>query len=436
MWAGDLDRPGALQAAAAAARAAPPGPDPPRAVDLLLDGFALRHTEGYPAAAPVLARALELGLALGVAADQVDRWRWLGSGRAISVAALELWDAESAHAVAAVQAQFARDTGAPVHLQYALNFLATTHLLAGELTTAARLVDEDRLIAEVTGNPPAGYAAMLLAAWQGQPAPASALIEATARVAMARGQGRMVTMAAHASSVLDNGLSRHDAARDAAWRAFERDELGYGPLVVPELAEAASMTGDAELVRAALQWLSERTQAAPSQWALGIHARVRALLSQGRAAESLYRESIDRLGRTRVRVELARAQLLYGEWLRRQGRRLDAREQLHTAHDLLDTMGIEAFAERARRELGATGETARKRTVETRAELTAQEALIARLARDGLSNPEIGTRLFISARTVQYHLGKVFAKLDISSRGQLDQALPHEAATSRPDGVS
>ncbi|MEA2130263.1 MAG: hypothetical protein QOJ85_3154, partial [Solirubrobacteraceae bacterium] len=187
--------------------------------------------------------------------------------------------------------------------------------------------------------------------------------------------------------------------------------------------EAASRTGDQALVEAALEWLVERTRVTQTEWALGIEARIRALLSEGDAADSLYRESIDRLGRTRLRTELARAHLLYGEWLRREHRRVDAREQLRTAHEMLATMGIEAFAERARRELAATGETARKRSLETRDELTAQEAQIARLARDGLSNPEIGTRLFISRRTVEYHLHKVFAKLDISSRNQLHRAL-------------
>ena len=203
---------------------------------------------------------------------------------------------------------------------------------------------------------------------------------------------------------------------------------------MPELAEAASRTGDVALVTAALEWLSERTRVTPTDWALGIEARVRALLSEGEAAERLYRESIERLGRTRVRAELARAHLLYGEWLRRERRRVDAREQLRTAHEMLDAMGIGAFAERARRELLATGETARKRTVGDRAaELTAQEAQVARLARDGLSNPEIGARLFISPRTVQYHLGKVFTKLGISSRSQLDHVLPADlgAAPSR-----
>jgi DNA-binding CsgD family transcriptional regulator len=432
IWAGDLGSPGGVAAAAEAALTALPGPEPTRAVDVLLEAFAVRLTQGYAVAGPLLTRALELSLALDVTNDEAGLWRWLAGGRAGAIVALELWDAESWHALAAVQAQFARDTGALVHLQYALNFLAMAHLFAGELTTAARLIDEDHLIAEVTGNPPVGYAAIALAAWQGQEAQASELIEATSRAATARGLGRMVSFADYASSVLYNGLGRHDAARSPAWRAFQRDELGYGPYVVPELAEAASRTGDVELVEAALGWLSERTRAAPTEWSLGIEARVRALLSQGDAAERLYRESIAHLGRTRVRVQLARAHLLYGEWLRRQRRRLDARAQLRTAHAMLDAMGIEAFAERARRELRATGATARKRTVATRGELTAQEAVIARLAREGLSNPEIGSRLFISARTVQSHLGKVFAKLAISSRRQLDQVLANDPASAKP----
>ena len=433
IWAGDLGSPGGVAAAAEAARAAPSGPEPTRAVDLLLEAFALRLTQGYATAAPLLTRALELSLALDVTDDEAGLWRWLAGGRAGAIVALELWDADSWHALAAVQAQFARDTGALVHLQYALNFLAMAHLFAGDLTTAARLIDEDRLVVEVTGNPPVGYAAMALLAWQGQDEQASELIEASSRAATARGLGRMVSFADYASSVLYNGLGRHDAARDPAWRAFQRDELGYGPYVVPELAEAAARTGDVELAGATLQWLSERTRAAPTEWALGIEARVRALLSEGEAAERCYRESIARLGRTNVRVQLARAHLLYGEWLRRQRRRLDARAQLRTAYAMLDAMGIEAFAERARRELRATGATARKRTVETRQELTAREAVIARLAREGLSNPEIGSRLFISARTVQYHLGKVFAKLAISSRAQLDQVLARDSAGAKPE---
>jgi DNA-binding CsgD family transcriptional regulator len=430
--AGELDYPGGVLEAAEAARAAPSGPEPPRAVDVVLDALALRFTESYAAAAPTLTRALELLLSSAVGTDEVDRWLWLTGGRAGGVVAVELWDAESWHALAARQVESARDTGALVHLQNALSLLAMTDLLAGALTTAAQRIEEERLIAQATGNPRVPYAETLLAAWRGQEAPASDLIQAILREPSAGGP---VNLATYASSVLYNGLGRHDAARDAAREVFERDQLGYGPLVVPELAEAAARTGDLASLGAVLEWLSERTRVTPSDWALGIEARVRALLSEGDIADGLYRESIERLGRTRMRVELARGHLLYGEWLRRENRRLDAREQLRTAHDVLDAMGIEAFAERARRELLATGESVRKRTVETRDELTAQEDLIARLARDGLSNPEIGTRLFISRRTVEYHLHKVFAKLDISSRNQLHRALgndpgpaPREAA--------
>ena len=433
MWAGDLDIPGGARAAAEAALGAPPGPAPPRVADVLLDAFARRLTEGHAAAAPELARALELVLALDLGTDETGRWLWLAGGRISQIIALELWDIESWHALATRQAQFARGAGALVHLQFALNYLARAHLLAGDLATAALMIEEDRLIAEATGNPPVAHnAMMMLAAWRGWEREASELIEASMQGATARGLGRLASFAAYASAVLNNGLGRHDAACDVARQAFDRDQLGYGPLVIPELAEAASRTGDVALVTAALEWLSERTRAMPTEWALGIEARIRALLSDGEA-EPYYRESIERLGRTRVRAELARGHLLYGEWLRRERRRGEAREHLRTAHQMLDAMGIGAFAERARRELLATGEAARKRTVETAVELTAQEAQVARLARAGLSNPQIGARLFISTRTVQYHLGKVFAKLGISSRGQLDQALPADrgAAPSR-----
>jgi DNA-binding CsgD family transcriptional regulator len=424
--ANDLDIPGGVRLAAEAVRAAPPGPDPPRPVDVLLDAFVLRLTEGYAAAAPTLARGLELLLASNVTDDEGGRWLWLAGGRTSAIVALELWDAESLHALAARQAQFARDTGALVRLQLALSFLARSHLLAGELTTVAMMIEEDRLIAEATGNPPMWNAQMTLAAWRGQETFASELIDATSQEATTHGW----TTNSYARSVLSNGLGRHDVARDAAWQAFERDPLGYGPFILPELAEAASRTGDVALLESALEWISERTRVTPSDWALGIEARVRALLSEGEAAERQYRESIARLGHTRVRVELARAHLLYGEWLRRERRRVDAREQLRTAHEMLSTMGIDAFAERARRELLATGETARKRTVETRDDLTAQEAQIARLARDGLSNPEIAGRLFISPRTVKYHLRKVFLKLDITSRNELDRVLPTDQSAA------
>jgi DNA-binding CsgD family transcriptional regulator len=431
-WGSGLDCPGDLREAAEAARAAPPSPEPPRVVDVVLDAFAMRLTQGYPAAAPTLTRALELLLAPHVDTDEVDHWLWVAGSKAGDTIALELWDAESWHALAARQVRFARDMGALVHLQFALSLSAWTHLLAGELTTTALLIEEDRLIAEATQNPPVAYAEITLAAWRGQEAQASGLIEATVQEATAHGLGKVVSFATYASSVLYNGLGRHDAARDAAWQVFTRDHLGFGPFVVPELAEAASRTGHTALVRAALDWLSERTRVTPTDWALGIEARVRALMGEGDAAESLYRASIAHLARTRARVELARAHLLYGEWLRRERRRVDAREHLRTAHDMLATMGVEAFAERARRELLATGETTRKRTADTHRELTAQEAQIAWLAHDGLSNPEIGIRLFISPRTVKYHLHKVFAKLNITSRNQLDRVLPPEPTNVRP----
>jgi DNA-binding CsgD family transcriptional regulator len=423
MWAADFETAGGLLTAAQAARAAPRGPEPPRAVDILLDGFAVRFVHGYTAAAPILTEALQRVLSLDTSTAEAGGWLWLAGPGAGGLVALELWDDASWHALARRQPQVARDTGSLVHLQSALDFLARAHILAGELGAAARLIEEDRLVAEATGNPPVAYTEMTLAAWRGHETEASELIEATKQRASERGLGRPLNFAAYASSVLCNGLGSYERARAAAVRAFEHDQLGYGPFVVPELAEAASRTGDFALVRLVLEWLSERARSTPSDWVLGVEARVRAFLSDGDTADRQFSESIDRLGRTRVKAELARSHLLYGEWLRRARRRGDARVQLRIAHDMLDAMGMQAFAERARRELRATGETARKRSVETNTELTAQESQIAGLARDGLSNAEIGARLFISGRTVQYHLKKVFAKLGISSRSQLDRAL-------------
>jgi DNA-binding CsgD family transcriptional regulator len=425
IWADHMGSPG-VRETAEAAQSAPPGPVPPRPLDVLLDAVALRMTGGYAAAAPALTQALEMVLAPDVSRGGSDRWLWLAGGRIGQVIAMELWDFESWQTLAAGQVQFARDTGALMHLTFALNYQARTHILAGELATATRLVEEDHLIADAVGHPPIPDTAMMLAAWRGREQEASELIEAVSREAAARAVPALGRRADYASSVLYNGLGRSAAAYDAARRAFERESMGYGSHVVPELAEAAVRTGDRKLLGAVQEWLSERSRVTPTEWLLGIEARVRALLSDGESADGYYRESIERLGRTRVRSQLARAHLLYGEWLRRQRRRGEAREQLRTAHEMLDAMGIAAFAERASRELLATGETARKRTVETAVELTAQEAQVARLARDGLSNPQIAARLFISARTVQYHLGKVFTKLDITSRSQLTRALPRD----------
>ncbi|SDZ25487.1 regulatory protein, luxR family [Amycolatopsis xylanica] len=418
IWAGT-----GMAEAAAAARSTPSGP--PNVVDLVLDGLATRLTDGYVAAAPVLTRALEAVRALDDGTEDVGRMLWLLGNRAGGTIATEVLDFEAGHLFATRQVRLARESGALVQLQFALNFLANHEVLAGNLAAAEALIGEDRLVAEMTGGETVGFTAILLAAFRGHE-DANGHITATARQASARGQGRVVLFGDYARAVLCNGLGRHDEARDAARRAFERDAVGHQTLVAAELAEAASRTGDKELLAAACTQVGERAQAIPTAWALGIEARVKALTGEGEP-DRLYRESIDLLARTPVRTDLARAHLLYGEWLRREGRRVDAREQLRKAHDLLTMLGLDAFADRARRELAATGETARKRTVEPTDELTAQEAQIARLARDGLSNPEIGTRLFLSPRTVEWHLRKIFGKLGITSRKQLRDAQPDAA---------
>jgi DNA-binding CsgD family transcriptional regulator len=382
---------------------------------VLLDAFAIRMTDGYAAAAPTLARALELLLAMDFSNEDVGRRLSLSTGIYSNIVVVELWDDEALHLLATRQVQDARDAGALAHLQFALSFLAGSHMLAGELTAATLIIDEARLIAEATGNPALVNAPMILAAWRGHEARASELIEATSEEATAR----RWTSNSYARSVLYNGLGRHDAARDAAWEAFQPDPIGWGSVLVPELAEAASRTGDRALLEFALEWLSERTGVISSRWATGIEARVRALASEGEAAESLYRESIANLSGTRVRRELARTHLLFGEWLRRERRRIDAREHLRTALEAFTGMGSEAFASRAERELLATGERARKRTVDTRDDLTPQEEQVARLAAQGTTNREIAAQLFITQSTVEYHLRKVFRKLDVKSRTQL-----------------
>jgi DNA-binding CsgD family transcriptional regulator len=417
---GDLGVPGGARAVAEAARAVRSSRTPHRAADVLLDAFATRLTDGYAAAAPALTRGLELLLASDDSNEDVGRSLSLVSNRASAIIALELWDVEAFHLLASRRVQLARDTGALVHLRFALSFLARSQLLAGEVTAATSTIDEAQLIAEASGNLPLVNAPMILAAWRGQEERASELIEATAEEAAAR----RWTSNAYARSVLYNGLGRHDAARDAAREVFQDDLVGHGPFLVPELAEAASRTGDTALLESALEWLSGRTRVVSSEWVLGIEARVGALLSEGEAAERLYRDSIVHLSGNRVRVDLARTHLLYGEWLRRERRRLDAREQLRTALEMFTSMGTDAFAARAERELLATGERVRKRTIETRDELTPQEAQIARLAGEGSSNAEIGARLFISQHTVAYHLRKVFSKLGVTSRNQLDRVLP------------
>ena len=286
---------------------------------------------------------------------------------------------------------------------------------------------------EATGSRIGPYAAISLVGLRGREVEASTLIEGVIEGAAAGGQGTAVQYAYWAKSVLMNGLGRYEEALGAAVKATEgTPELFVTSWALGELIEAATRTGHAEQARSALARLGERTEATDAQWALGIHAHARALLSQGETAEHAYLEAIDRLGRTRLRPHLARAHLLYGEWLRRENRRADARAQLRAAHDLFVTIGMEAFAERARRELIATGQKLRRQTAETRDDLTPQERQIARLARDGLSNPAIGAQLFLSPRTVEWHLRKVFTKLEIRSRHELSIALPSSESELAP----
>ena len=423
LFAAHLADAGDLREVARAARASAAPAHPPRSIDLLLDGLALVVTDGRAAAAPALRRAAAAFTGADTPADERLRWAWMSAA-----AACYLWDADGWLAIAAETNQLARDVGALDLLPLTLGSQAQIVAWCGDFPAAAALITESRLTAEATGTRVAPFAAMSLAALRGREAEAAALIEAVFAAATAGGQGVAVTYTRWVTAILCNGLGRYAEAETAAQHASQdMPETFFSPWALPELIEAATRTGNTELAASAAGQLAEATQSAGTDWAAGIEARCRALVSQGQTAEDRYREAIDRLGRTRLRPELARAHLLYGEWLRRENRRIDAREQLRVAHDLLSGIGMEAFAERARRELLATGETARKRTARAAEgasqQLTAQEMQVARLARDGLTNPEIGARLFISSHTAQYHLGKVFAKLGISSRGQLHRAL-------------
>jgi len=416
MFAGRLGDGPRVREAAEAAQAAPAARQPPRALDLLLDGLATRFTEGYAAGLPPLRRALDEfrdvdGLSAGDA-----RWLWLGCRLA-----QDLWDDELWYVLATRGLRVARETGALGVLPTAATYLAALHVQAGEFGAASSLIAEADSMTHATGMAPLKYAALMLAAWRGNEAEAVELFEAGRLEATARGEGMGLRVKEWAKALLYNGCGRYGEALEAARRGCDGDDIGLFAWACVELIEAGVRCGDTDAASAALDRLSERTQASGADWALGIEAGSRALLSDGQYAEPLYREAVERLARTRGVVHLARARLLYGEWLRRENRRVDAREQLRAAREMFSVIGAEGFAERARHELLATGETARKRTDDARVVLTPQEAHIARLARDGLSNPEIGAQLFISPRTVQYHLRKVFQKLDITSRNQLSR---------------
>jgi DNA-binding CsgD family transcriptional regulator len=424
--AGRLASPGGHTLEVARATSAAPRPlHSPRVPDLLLDGLAANFNFGYAAGVPFLRQALT-AFGSGMSAEEELRWLWL-----TTLAALHLWDDERWDMLSARYVELARKAGALSELPLALSTRSMMLLFAGDVATATGLTDEGRAVIDATGSQFAPYAAMGLAALQGRQAEVSALIEATANDVALRGEGIAMSVAEWANALLHNGLGRYPEAMRAAQQALYHQEYpgmhypGIANWAAAELVEASARSGMTGIAAETFRWIAEMTSASGTSWALGVEARSRALVTEGNAAEGLYRDSIMHLDRSRVRAELARAHLLYGEWLRRRRRRTEAREQLRTAHDMLEAMGMDAFADRAGRELRATGETARKRTAAAAAnqELTAHEAQIARLARDGLSNPEVGARLFLSPRTVQYHLGNVFAKLGIASRSQLSHVL-------------
>jgi DNA-binding CsgD family transcriptional regulator len=412
VFAGRLAVGGGVVEVAHAAKTSP-RPSTPTLSDLLLDGFVANFTDGYAAGLPVLGRAVSA--ARRDASHEEQQFLWLAG-----IAALHMWDDESWDAVSRRHVELGRSAGALAELPLALSSRAVMLTFAGELAAAGALYQELKTVTEATGDSLATDPAMSLAAFCGNQLEASALIEATARGVTRRGEGIWLSVAEWAEAILNNGIGNYQAALAPALRAAEQNDLALSAWSTIELIEAAARSGASDTAAGAVARLCEMTSASGTDWALGVEARSRALISDAADAEPLYRDAIERLGRTRMRVELARTHLLYGESLRRERRLGDARTQLHIAHDMFDTMGMEAFAERARRELLATGETARKRTpAATGAQLTPQEEQIARLAGEGLTNPEIGARLFISAKTVQYHLSKVFTKLGISSRSQL-----------------
>jgi DNA-binding CsgD family transcriptional regulator len=407
-----------LREVAEAAQAVPM-PQPVSAPCLLLEGLALLVTDGFAQAAPILKRAVSAFRGPGIPDDEGLKWLSRACG-----AAQNLWDYENWDVLSARQLQLARDAGALTALPIVLSMRAGLLVAAGEFDAAAALVAERESVTEATGTGIAPYGALTLAAVRGREAEALALIRTGTRDVMRRGEGAGLSYIQWGTAVLCNGLGRYGQARAAAQHASEDSPVIWFTIwALPELIEAAARSGAHDQANSAFRRLSQSTRASGTDWALGIEARSRALISDGAAAETRYRKAIDHLGRTPLRVETGRAHLLYGEWLRRQQRRRDARDQLRAAFEIFDSIGAAAFADRARTELRATGEHARKRASGTVGSLTDQEALIARLAGEGASNPQIAAQLFISPATVAYHLRKVFTKLGVTSRHQLGRAL-------------
>ncbi len=399
----------------------PPGEEP-RTADLLLDAL-IALSDDYEAAVPACRTAV--GRLAGDQASAQERLRWLWQG---CIVALEMWDDERAYVLSDRSVAIARETGTLSELALALSARTPVLVFCGELSAAASTVAETESVQDATGIGAAPYGALILDAWRGRAEETRDLIETTTREAGARGEGIGLAICEYARAVLCNGAGRYEEALAAASSASEHREVVVENWGLAELAEAATRCGRTDLAQEAVDRLSHKARATRTDWALGIEARSRALVSEGDDAERGYREAIERLARTRVRVELARAHLLYGEWLRRGNRRVDARAELQHARELFAAMGIAAFAARAGGEQVARGEHSRRRGAEAPDELTAQQGQIAELARDGLSNTEIGARLFLSPRTVEWHLHHVFTKLGISSRRQLADALPVAAS--------
>jgi DNA-binding CsgD family transcriptional regulator len=424
MFVGRLGRGGDVVEISEAALAGPPLPDVPEPSDLLLHGLAVRFTQGFAAGAPLLKEALRAFQREDLRAEETQSL-WFASR-----IALYLWDDEAWMALATRQLDLVRESGAMTALPFILSLYGSVFAFRDDLGAAAALAEELRATTEATGIATFPYAGLSIAAVRGREAEFAELVRTTVSEAESRGEGSALTVTAFLSGTLYNGLGRYEAALSALDGVDRFLDEGAAMWALVELIEAAVRLGQLERAGHALELLAETTQAAGTEWGLGVEARCRALLSEDDRAEPLYLEAIERLSHSSVRVYHARAHLLYGEWLRRGRRRMDAREQLRTAYEMFDAIGAEGYAERAARELLATGEHARKRTVETRSDMTPQELQIARLARDGLSNAEIGSRLFLSRHTVEYHLRKVFMKLGINSRTKLAGVLPPESSSA------
>jgi DNA-binding CsgD family transcriptional regulator len=413
IYAGRLAREGDITAIARAARNVPSAPGSP--AQLLLRGLAVRLTDGYTVAAPVMRQALDSYR------DQTrDLEDWMGV--AYTMAAMDLWDDDAWSDIAARLVGQARANGTLGWLPFALDYLAEQYIHAGELSQATALLAESERIDPGIRAAILPYVSLLLAAWRGDTTAFAGLLPVMARGADMRGEGAALTYTDYATAVLNNGLGRYDLAAEAALAATTADEMVISPWALAELAEAAARTGQRERAVAAASQLSAIASASGTAWARGVAARSQALASDGQASEGLYAEAVELLRKTRMATQLARTRLCYGEWLRREKRRTDARDQLRAAYEAFEAMGAQAFAGQAKRELQATGERIRKRG-DPRTDLTSQERQIAELAREGLTNQEIGTQLYIGSRTVEWHLRNIFAKLDIASRRELDKAL-------------